>query len=279
MTNSVAIRVQDLEEVDQTLVLADVANRRTDTGRVSPRDIEDLFHALALPAPAYVSNKLSALEKRGLVSRTRGAGSVWALSPRGRQRVSAVITDLDLTALEAMVTESPSWAFAHTAHPVIPPTLAPPGIARPVLDFIDSHPFDLNVFAMTRFPAEVDTDRLSDALAAARDACSSRGLNLLLASEQAIVEDLWQNVSAHMWASRYGIAFFEDRADKGLNHNMTIEVGAMLMAGRRCALLKDRTIKQMPTDLVGKIYKSVDIGNPETVERAIDNWIESDLRR
>ena len=33
----------------------------------------------------------------------------------------------------------------------------------------------------------------------------------------------------------------------------------------------------MPTDLVGKIYKSVDLKKPETVERALHAWIRDDL--
>jgi len=62
-----------------------------------------------------------------------------------------------------------------------------------------------------------------------------------------------------MWACRYGIAFFENTHDNGLNYNLTIEVGGMLLSGRRCALLKDQTVPAMPTDLVGQIYKSVDL--------------------
>lgn len=64
-----------------------------------------------------------------------------------------------------------------------------------------------------------------------------------------MVDDLWGNVSAPMWASNYGVAFFEDRRGRGMNHNLMVEVGAMLMAGRRCLLLKDSSIKRMPTNL------------------------------
>lgn len=80
-----------------------------------------------------------------------------------------------------------------------------------------------------------------------------------------------------MWACQYGIAFFENRREKGLNYNLTIEVGAMLMAGRRCALLKDASIERMPTDLVGRIYKSVDLDDPETVAAAVHIWAAEDL--
>ncbi len=80
-----------------------------------------------------------------------------------------------------------------------------------------------------------------------------------------------------MWASQYGLAFFENRKKKGLNYNLTIEVGSMLMTGRRCGLVKDRSIDRMPTDLVGQIYKSVDFDKPNTVRNALHQWIRDDL--
>lgn len=103
------------------------------------------------------------------------------------------------------------------------------------------------------------------------------GFAFHLTSDRAIHDDLWTNVAAHMWASRYGIAFFEDSQGKGLNYNLTIEVGSMLMSGRRCALLKDRSLPKMPTDLVGQIYKDVSLDNPITVSNAIHLWLTQDI--
>jgi hypothetical protein len=80
-----------------------------------------------------------------------------------------------------------------------------------------------------------------------------------------------------MWASRYGVALFEDRAARGLNHNLLIEVGAMIMTGRRCALLKDGSIEKMPTDFGGMIYKSVDLSVEDTVAQTVRAWIRDDL--
>jgi hypothetical protein len=117
------------------------------------------------------------------------------------------------------------------------------------------------------------------ALDAARSVCEAHGLEFHLASDRQILDDLWQNVAAHMWASRYGIAFFEDLADppRGLSYNLTIEVGSMLTTGRRCALLRDGSVAAMPTDLVGQIYKAVDLANIRTVETALHAWIRDDL--
>ena len=74
-----------------------------------------------------------------------------------------------------------------------------------------------------------------------------------------------------------GIAFFEDRAGSGINLNLTIEVGSMLMTGRRVALLKDATVEALPTDLVGKIYKSVNLEKLSTVRSGVHAWLAEDL--
>jgi hypothetical protein len=115
------------------------------------------------------------------------------------------------------------------------------------------------------------------ALRIAREVCQEHGLEFHLASDRALNDDLWTNVAAHMWASQYGIGFFENTQKKGLSYNLTIEVGSMLMTGRRCALLKDKSIDRMPTDLVGRIYKSVDFKSLETVKNSLHEWIREDL--
>lgn len=276
--NHVALRVQNLESHEQALILADLAGRRSNGSRVAPADVEEMFHSLALPLSGRVSNLLQSLERHGFMSRRPGRGAVWAVAPSGKRRLQDLVSDLDVVVLAAAIDANGGSNLGHTVHPVVPPSLAPPGIVRPVLDFLSEYDFDTNVFAMTRFPSEEDADPLEPAIDVARTTCRRHGLNLILASDRSLVDDLWANVSAHMWASRYGIAFFENRRRRGINHNMTIEVGAMLMSGRRCALLKDRTIQGMPTDLVGHIYRSVDLDIPTSVETEIESWIVSDLQ-
>ncbi len=133
---------------------------------------------------------------------------------------------------------------------------------------------------MTRFPDQQDEeigDPIAPAVEAVKAACEAHGLEFHLASDRAIVDELWSNVAAHMWACKYGIAFFEDRRSKGLNYNLTIEVGSMLITGRRCALLKDVSIKRMPTDLVGQIYKAVDMNVRDDVAKVVHVWLRDDI--
>jgi hypothetical protein len=191
------------------------------------------------------------------------------------------MSDIDLAGLSADAATT-STLLGHVEHTIIPPAFAPPGLIPGVRKFLSEHPFERNVFGMTRFPENENgknaLDPVRGALEIAREACRLRGLEFHLASDRAIDDDLWANVAAHMWACQYGLAFFEDRMKAGLNYNLTIEVGSMLMAGRRCGLLKDRSIKKMPTDLVGRIYKDVDVAKSQSVASAVHEWLRDDLR-
>jgi hypothetical protein len=167
-------------------------------------------------------------------------------------------------------------ALADTPHPEIPPSLAPPDLILPLRSFFEEFPFESNVFGMTRFPGKDDKSKLdpiAPAIEAARAACSEHGLNFHLASDREIMPKVWDNVAAHMWGSRYGIAFFETRTKRGLNHNLTIEVGGCLTLGRKQALLRDTSVEQMPSDLTGHIYHPVDLDATVQVKSEIDGWL------
>lgn len=275
---SVGVRVQRMPLPDQTLVLASIASGRSVNGTFTSRSVMDLFYDTGLPAPTRLDNLFAGLKRTGRASGAKVRG-VWQLTPVGRAYVAQLIS----SDAAALLTEAlPGGAdFGHLRHPLIPSTLAPPQLVKPVADFTSSSPSASNVFGMTRFPnddeAPNELDPLAAALKAASDALDGHGLRFLLASQRGMVDDLWGNVSAHMWASNYGIAFFENRRGRGMNYNLVIEVGAMLMAGRRCLLLKDSSVDRMPTDLVGFIYKSVDLDNPSTVSRAVHEWSREDL--
>jgi hypothetical protein len=134
---------------------------------------------------------------------------------------------------------------------------------------------------MTRFPiSTADTaflDPIQGAIAAARDVLSSHGLVGHLASDRQIDDDLLGNVAAHMWACRFGIGLLEDRAGRGLNYNVILEVGAMLMTGRRCALLKDVTAPPLPSDIAGQVYKSSDFSDLDELRKVLHAWVREDL--
>lgn len=210
----------------------------------------------------------------------RNVRGAWKLTPNGITKVASLTSEMDLAALIAEAATPGATLLAATAHPVIPPSLAPPALIGPLHAFLEQFPFERNVFGMTRFPggaADGEMDPIAPALERAAEVCEKHGLVFHLASHRSIVDDLWANVAAHMWGCRYGIAFFEARSERGLNYNLNIEVGSCLVLGRRMALLKDKSLAAMPTDLVGQIYFAVDLDDPDTVTKGLDDWIANSL--
>ena len=280
--DSVGVRIQNLPLGDQVLSLARLAEGRSDVGRFAPADIDALFDEASLPRPAKVSNVLATLEKKGYLTRARVSGKApaWQVTPVGRARATHLTSDMDLAALAAEAARRSVTLLADTPHPVIPPSLAPPELIAPLREFFLRHPFARNVFGMTRFPGpteEGQLDPIAVALDVARDVCRRHGLEFHLASDRQIVDDLWANVAAHLWGSQYAIAFYENRTGRGLNYNLNIEVGSAMVLGRRLAILKDKPVERLPTDLVGRIFKEVDLDARETVSAALHRWCRDDL--
>lgn len=184
---------------------------------------------------------------------------------------------LPLAKIEAELADAPAAELDHTPHRVIPPSMAPPKWADGIARLLDKYPFETNVFCMTRFPDHTSEDPIAPLIARLREVFEEHGLTLHLASDRQGEDDLFGNVVAHMWACQYGIGILENLTGRGLNYNVVIELGAMMVTGRRCALLKDVTAPALPTDLVGHIYKSVDLGQLDDAVDSVTSWIEDDL--
>lgn len=275
---SVSLRVQRMDASDTAVVLGRFASDHSTDGTFSPKDLDAAYLQAGVPVPSKVSNLIASLRRLSYV-RPGNRPSSWKLTPVGRARTEELLDAMDLAALKAEALASNGSMLAGEVHSIVSPMFAPPGMIGPLRDFLSKHPFETNVFGMTRFPQETGDviDPVAPAIEVARKACAAHGLSFHLASDRAILDDLWSNVAAHMWASHYGIAFFEDQMKRGLNYNLTIEVGSMLMAGRRCALLKDRSIEKLPTDLVGHIYRPVDLADIGSVSDAVHGWLRDDL--
>ncbi len=169
--------------------------------------------------------------------------------------------------------------LADSVHHTIGPEFAPIPLTGPIGVFLNDHPFDRNVFGISRYPGSGNTiDPLVPALETTRATLREYSLDFHFASDRNVSDELWTNVAASMWACRYGVAFVESRIEADVNRNVLIEVGAMLMTGRRCVLLRDQSIQRMPTDLVGHIYKLIDLDDMATVALALREWCEADLQ-
>jgi hypothetical protein len=241
--------------------------------------IRAMFEVLRIPTP-NVSRELKRLVTDGLVvNGTRNAG--FDLTPEGRRAVSTLFAGLDADAVEAEIAEVGDAEFDHTPQPVIPPGLAPVKWAIPINSLLERYPFETNVFMMTRFPKATKEDELPDpvqrVIEKAREILGAHRLHLHLASDRQAEDELFGNIAAHMWVCKYGIGLFETRYLDEFNDNLQIEVGAMLMTGRRVAMLKDLETPDMPTDFVGQIYKPVDFEDLDAVGETLDGWVTNDL--
>lgn len=283
MGSSTALYVQDLpNDAQRILLLSHLVGLRTADGWFETSDVAGLIYDLRLPPVSNVSAVMGRLRDRDLLVR-QVRQRRWSLTPRGRADVVSLLSGLDesrfIAQLEAETSAAPGAMLGGVTHPVIPPELAPPrwsaGIARLLSDF----PFERNVFCMTRFPGDEGLpDPITQVIDIARDVLAGCGLHLHLASDGLLDDELFGNVGAYMWACRYGIGLLEDRAGEGLNFNVMTELGSMLITGRRCALLKDRTVPKLPTDLAGHVYKSVDFDDSVCVSEQLARWVSDDLR-
>lgn len=271
-----ALQVQDLSAgTDRVLVVGSLMARRNKDMSFSPGDIARAFDEFRLPAPGNVSQSLAQLRRRELVVRRRAGG--WSLTPKGEAYVIRLMGALPTTAALDAVGGDVSAELGEARHTVIPPFFAPERWGRAIGRFLDQYPFDTNVFCMTRFASDHELDPVRGVIDTTRTALRSHGLTLHLASDANTDDALWDNIAGYLWACRYGIGLFENRVEKGLNYNLVAEVGAMFAIGRRCALLKDKTQEELPTDFVGQIYKPVDFDDLDQVNLAAHDWAAHDL--
>lgn len=276
----IAVAIHQLgRKQDQVLAVGDLIANRTEDGWFTSGAVADAFEDLRLPIPANISQELSRLRARGCVVRRRDR-KAWSLTAMGRRSLRHLLADVDLAHVEAELAHVGSAIFDHVAHPLIPAELAPSRFKLGVARLLDRYPFERNVFCMTRFPsAETPdpADPLAQTIEAVRDTLSRYGLTLHMASDRNTEDELFGNVAAHLWSCKYGIALLETRIRGDLNDNVLIELGAMLVTGRRCALLKDVGTPDLPTDLVAQIYREVDFADASAVAHAVAQWAEHDL--
>lgn len=97
----------------------------------------------------------------------------------------------------------------------------------------------------------------------------------LRADDKEYTDDLFSNVRVYMHCSSFGIAVFERLLADDFNPNVSLEVGYIFGLNKSVCLLKDQTLKKLPTDLVGKLYKEFDPQNIDgTIETQLEKWLQ-----
>jgi len=145
-------------------------------------------------------------------------------------------------------------------------------IHESLIKFFRDYPdINRNAFIMMQFG---DTKAHNSILQAIKDVLSKYGINALRADEKEYHEDLFPNVLTYLHGSKFGIAIFERLEKEEFNPNVSFEVGYLRALRRPICLMKDKTLKTLQTDLVGKLYKSFDPQEPEkTIPTELEKWL------
>lgn len=119
-----------------------------------------------------------------------------------------------------------------------------------------------------------DTKTHNDIFKAIKETLDSHSIKGLRADEKDYHEDLYYNVLTYLYGCGFGIAVFEGIEKEKLNPNVSLEVGYMKALRKDICLLKDRTLKTLQTDLIGKLYKKFDPHDSKgTIPKELSNWL------
>lgn len=147
----------------------------------------------------------------------------------------------------------------------------PPDIASCLQNFRTDHrELGKCAFVMMRFD---DTDLHKKILQAVRSWCEKQGIVGLRADDKRYADELWPNVRTYMHGCGFGIAVFERLTTDEFNPNVSLEVGYMLALGKPVCVLKDSTLKTLPSDLIGRLYDNFNVQRPNSIKPKLDKWI------
>lgn len=142
--------------------------------------------------------------------------------------------------------------------------------------FLATHPDpQKNVFVMMRF---MKSDQMDGIYTAVKDTLAARGFHAVRADDRDYTGELWSNIEVYMTCSMYGVAVFEDIDKRDFNPNVSLELGYMLAKRRRCLILKEKRLPDLPADVVHRLYKPFDMFDIEgSVSREVARWVDVDL--
>jgi hypothetical protein len=155
--------------------------------------------------------------------------------------------------------------------PVMP--LEPPIEIKESLErFKNKYPDSTKVaFIMMQFGKTKAHDGIVKAI---RKVLGSYDISGVKADDKQYHDDLFHNVTTYLYGCGFGIAVFERIESEEFNPNVSLEVGYMLALKKPVCLLKDKTLKKLNTDLVGKLNKFFDPQDPiKTIPNEITQWL------
>lgn len=101
------------------------------------------------------------------------------------------------------------------------------------------------------------------------------GLMGLRADDRYYHDDKYYNILTYLHGCGFGIAVFETISDQSFNPNVSLEAGYLLGLNKPICLLKEKKLKTLPSDLVGRLYREFSIEQCDiSVKNVLRNWLE-----
>jgi hypothetical protein len=149
----------------------------------------------------------------------------------------------------------------------------PPEISESIERFRKDHPDPSRVaFVMMRFG---QTPAHAKIIAGIKDALIPSGIAAVRADEKEYHPDLFQNIQTYMYGCGFGIAVFERLEEESFNPNVSLEVGYMMALSKPVCLLKDKTLRTLHADLIGKLYRVFDPQEPtNSITVELSKWLK-----
>lgn len=140
------------------------------------------------------------------------------------------------------------------------------GWKREIEAFINKHTFDKSIFIMIRY-----RKKNANLIEIIKNVLSKNGLRGILASENQIIDDLYNPIACLLCCSK-GIAVFDSpEAKQTFNPNVAYELGMMHLLGRECLLLKHKKLTKLHTDILMKLYK--EYNTTIDAKSVLNEWI------
>jgi len=154
------------------------------------------------------------------------------------------------------------------------------GMATSPLEIADSlHCFQIEYpepskacFLMMRFGTTKAHRLITETI---KQVLSSFEIQGLKADGKQFHDDVLGNIRTYLHGCGFGVAVFERLEKDDFNPNVSLEVGYLLALGKPVLLLKDKTLQQLHTDLVGKLYRVFD---PQDIAATLPSEIEKWLK-
>ncbi len=247
----------------------------TVTGRLAPlnkdQPIENPYEHLAA--------RLLQVEGFPLLPPALSFKNVGGLSDEDDQRLCAVVCELTTGLTENRwreLTEEQriGWMRVACNHLETRKTMnVPTEIIDSLKQFQKEHPDPSKVaFVMMRFGS---TDAHTSIVDGIQQALRPFGITAVRADGKHYHDDLWPNVLTYIYGCGFGIAVFERLEVDEFNPNVSLEVGYLYGLGKSVCLLKDKTLKTLHTDLVGKLYRPFDPQDPKkTIPAELSKWLK-----